>query len=103
MEANKYNGWTNYPTWRINLEMFDAWDIRDLCGYTHQETMEVEAYEAGQCLREYAEELITEDAPEDSFALSYALAFLSDVNWTEIASAMLETYKIEHKDEQETN
>ena len=25
-QENKYNGWTNYATWRINLEMFDGWD-----------------------------------------------------------------------------
>ena len=24
---NTYNGWTNYATWRVNLECFDGWDI----------------------------------------------------------------------------
>ena len=23
-ETEKYNGWTNYETWRVNLEMFDG-------------------------------------------------------------------------------
>jgi len=22
--ANEYNGWTNYATWRVNLEIFDG-------------------------------------------------------------------------------
>jgi hypothetical protein len=25
----KYNGWTNYATWRVNLEMFDGFDARE--------------------------------------------------------------------------
>ena len=93
--SNKYNGWTNYATWKVNLEMFDAWDISELLGYTAEETIKADSYYVGQVLQEYAEERISEDAPNDSFALSYAMAFLSDVNWTEIASSMIETYKNE--------
>jgi len=26
---NTYNGWTNYATWRINLEMFDGYNPID--------------------------------------------------------------------------
>ena len=26
MKDNKYNGWTNYETWRVNLECFDGWE-----------------------------------------------------------------------------
>jgi len=92
---NTYNGWTNYATWRVNLEMFDAWNIQELLGWSDSEMTDADAYVAGQELQLYAEERITEDAPNDSFALSYALAFISDVNWTEIASAMIETYKDE--------
>ena len=25
--SEKYNGWTNYATWRVNLEIFDGMDI----------------------------------------------------------------------------
>ena len=28
---SKYNGWTNYETWRVNLEIFDGFD-REICG-----------------------------------------------------------------------
>ena len=30
MTDRTYNGWTNYATWRVNLEMFDGWDPTDV-------------------------------------------------------------------------
>jgi len=30
---NKYNGWTNYETWRVNLEIFDNFDISDYSNF----------------------------------------------------------------------
>jgi len=29
MSINKYNGWTNYATWRVNLELFSDMDYKD--------------------------------------------------------------------------
>ena len=29
MNDKTYNGWTNYATWRVNLEIFDGMDFRD--------------------------------------------------------------------------
>ena len=81
MQDTKYNGWTNYATWRINLEMFDNAELGDFWGYHDAE--DVEAYELGETLKEYAEEILNEQG--SGLALDYALAFISDVNWTEIA------------------
>ena len=82
MNENKYNGWTNYSTWRVNLEMFDGinptdygWDLSD-------------EYALGQCLKDWAEEIICDSAPE-GLAQDYALAFVSDVNWQEIAEHII--------------
>jgi hypothetical protein len=68
MNNNTYNGWTNYATWRVNLEMFDGSD---------------QAWSADSA-REYVEEIIIDSTPE-GIARDYALAFLSGVNWHEIA------------------
>jgi hypothetical protein len=83
----KYNGWTNYATWRVNLEMFDGWDPYD-AGHDSSTS----AYDLGLALKEIAEELLATDANEGSLAYSYAMAFISDVNWTEIARHMIEAY-----------
>lgn len=64
-----YNGWTNYETWRVNLEFFDD-GARE-----HYTTPD-------EC-REYVESVIEEQS--QGIARAYALAFLSQVNWYEIA------------------
>jgi hypothetical protein len=93
MTTNTYNGWTNYATWRINLEIFDGFDPVEY--YSKADLND--AYTLGDSLKDYAEQVIFEcgECNENSLAGSYAQAFLSDVNWTEIASAMIETYKDE--------
>lgn len=72
MSNNTYNGWTNYATWRVNLEMFDGFD---------DESMEADDYKL------MAIESIEADCTPEGIALDYALAFIDDVNWHEIAEA----------------
>lgn len=75
MKDTKYNGWTNYATWRINLEMFDG-------GYDGEyEGMEADDFKFR------AIELLEIDCPQESLAFDYAMAFLDEVNWYEIAEA----------------
>jgi len=85
-----YNGWTNYETWRVNLEIFDGFDITDHgLGYLKQD----DAYDLGQYLKEYAEECLfayTDNKP--SLVEDYARAFLQNVNWREIAGHLIEDY-----------
>jgi hypothetical protein len=76
-----YNGWTNYATWRVNLEMFDGYDASDF-------SLPRDPFDAAAALKDMAEELICEQAPE-GLARDYALAFLSDVNWDEIVNWLL--------------
>lgn len=84
----KYNGWTNYATWRVNLEMIDHSDWH--CRFDdHGETPE--PYELGHAVKQWAEEWIEESSPE-GLACDYALAFLSDVNWFEIAQHLINDY-----------
>lgn len=85
----KYNGWTNFATWRINLEIFDNMELGDFWGFHDAE--EVEAYELAKSLEEYTEELLTEQS--SGLALDYALSFINDVNWTEIAQSIIDNSK----------
>jgi len=66
---NTYNGWTNYATWRINLELFDGSD---------------DSWTADSA-KEWVEEII-ESTTTEGVARDYAMAFIDEVNWTEIAS-----------------
>ena len=70
MKTEAYNGWTNYATWRINLEWFDC---------DHYEEVTPEG------LQELVEEGLYEQAQDNNLVYDYALAFINDVNWHEIA------------------
>lgn len=89
MSDKKYNGWTNYETWRINLELFDGFDPFDYFSDNQANMMEWLA----EYLKEHAENLIYEaGGGNGNIAVDYALAFLQDVNWHEIAEHMFLDY-----------
>jgi len=99
MANTTYNGWTNYETWRINLEIFDSVDL----SYFGFDEESIEPYDLKDILQEYAEELVFLDCRLDerrpsSLMEDYARAFLSDVNWYEIAEHMIKN-KIEEDKE----
>ena len=73
-----YNGWTNYATWRVNLELFDGYELNKL-------NKDLDTYELSQYLKEYAEYYVCEDTDNSELCKSYALAFLDQVNYYEIA------------------
>jgi hypothetical protein len=80
MANEKYNGWTNYATWRVNLEMFDGGDFAS--------DNDLDAYDLGDSLREMAYDTLSESG--SGLVLDFSLAFLSDVNWHEIAEHQIE-------------
>jgi len=85
MSDKTYNGWTNYATWRANLELFSYIGLES--GFD----LDQDAYDLGQDLKAHAEEMIYISS-ETGIAQDYALAFLSDVNWYEIAKHMIKEY-----------
>jgi hypothetical protein len=78
----EYNGWTNYATWRVNLEMFDGMVIDPLNEWSPDPTT------FANQLIDWAHDMIEETSTE-GIARDYALAFLQDVNWREIAQHLL--------------
>jgi len=80
-----YNGWTNYATWRVNLEIFDGIDPREM-GW-----LKLNLYDLADTLQEYAAEVVTMGA--SGLALDYAIAFMADVNFREIANSIVEGYE----------
>ena len=92
MSDTTYNGWTNYATWRVNLELFDDSSFLEHDGYSWDDT-----YDLKNELCEYVEEFIIESTRE-GLARDYALAFLQDVNWYEIAEHLQRDYAELHTD-----
>lgn len=89
MSDTKYNGWTNYATWRVNLEIFDGWDADQLDSLTMGD-----AYNLSQQLKDYATELI--ECGTSGLVLDYALAFLDQVDWREIAQSMIDCHILDN-------
>ena len=81
MSDNKYNGWANYATWRVMLEIFDGQSVKD---FTGEQT--IETYDLSLLLKDNAYELVIGDA--QGLMADYATAFLNDVDWYEIAARM---------------
>lgn len=83
MKDTKYNGWTNYATWRINLELFD--------GFEHEEIV------SSDYLKELTQEWVFQDLQSQSqysLVCDYARAFLNNVNFYEIAEHMNNDLKL---------
>ena len=92
MNDKTYNGWTNYATWRVNLEIFDGLETSEMFDLT------LDAWDLGHVLQDHAEEVVDmsiRDPEAPSIAQDYALAFLADVNWYEIAKHMIDDAKAE--------
>ena len=71
----EYNGWTNYATWRVNLEILG--DI------------EFEETVTAADLEEIVEDCVFNNTVEkDCLAADYARAFISEVNFYEIAESI---------------
>jgi len=66
----RYNGWTNYATWRVNLEIFDGW--------------ETDAPMDGESCRDTVADFLDLEVQSPTIA-GWVGAFLSDVDWQEIA------------------
>lgn len=95
-----YNGWTNYETWRVHLEIFDCMSAADFDG---ADDADPDIYEISQQLKDYAEELVFLDCRLDerrpsSLMEDYARAFLQNVNWREIAQHMVDDYIAENQE-----
>lgn len=83
----KYNGWTNFETWKISLEFSDVIEsyLDDLQGQG------ISDYDKGQQLKNYIEEMIFEgfdsvDLPFSSLFSDGVHYILHAVNWVEIAN-----------------
>ena len=78
-----YNGWTNYATWRINLEIFDGMEMKEMGWHR------LDASDLAIAMKEYVQEILEIDTKE-GLTLDYARAFVSDVSFYEIAKQRVE-------------
>ncbi len=84
--SKKHNGWSNYATWRVNLEIIDGIEIETkMCAATIQEIVEDVVFSQYTF---HAIPTLIED---------YARAFVSEVNFYEIAQSINERLELQTK------
>ena len=86
-----YNGWSNYPTWRINLEILNDIDWAE-------EEIEILTEEM---LEDYVENVVFENngiTGHLGLMEDYARAFLANVNYREILESLLENENLTGSD-----
>ena len=88
MGNTTYNGWTNYATWRVNLEIFEYIDTDSLIDYFGEDVDK-------EALKEYVHDEVFGDLNTNTFSLleGYANAFLSEVNFYEIRKHLIDQIK----------
>ena len=80
----KYNGWTNYATWRINLEIIDG--------------IEIETKTCAATIKEIIDDVVfSQYDGMNSLMYDYASAFISEVNFYEIAQSINEKLELQTK------
>ena len=81
---SEYNGWTNYATWRINMEILGDIEFEDVVSADY--------------LKEIVEDVVFsqyELSNGSHLAEDYARAFISEVNFYEIAQSINEELELQ--------
>ena len=91
----KHNGWTNYATWRVHLELLDGYiDGLSKDVEYHGEKLD-DVVALADHLREYVQEYVAgsfPDSSESSYVEGWAGAFVDEVNFMEIARNAVDSY-----------
>ena len=86
---NEYNGWTNYATWRVQLDIVD-----DLVEAECADDIERARALTDDEWRDMIEGWVESHREHDnSLMMDYADAFLSDVNYYELSDAAVNKAK----------
>tara|TARA_R100000742_G_C4277530_1_gene99505 strand:+ start:1653 stop:1976 length:324 start_codon:yes stop_codon:yes gene_type:complete len=81
---NKYNGWSNYATWRINLEILSDYDFA-------QQVLECGQLPTVEDLKDVVENWVFENHTGSlGLVEDYARAFICEVNYHEILEHIIE-------------
>ena len=87
--SEKYNGWANYETWLVDMEMLDGMTCEEFgLRPVSEDERDRDIRQLEESIEAYVVELV--DLDSKGFALDLALSFLNKVDWQEIAEHMLD-------------
>ena len=91
---NEYDGWTNYATWRVQLEIVDDL-VEAECADDIERARALTDDEWRDMIEGWVEEVVflSHREHDNSLMMDYADAFLSDVNYYELSDAAVNKAK----------
>jgi len=103
--SEKYNGWANYETWRVNLELVNDEDYHDyldnatddhplrsgLTRKVNKADREEMAHGLADEIKQRVESYVDDNMIDDTLT-GWVNAFVSEVNWYEIAWGIVDSY-----------
>ena len=95
--TKKYNGWTNYETWKANLEIFDDYPSHIIEDERIKEVLNTDTYEYSQYLKDYLFEILDFEECEKKYSAlaGFAHSSIQEINFYEIAEHIKATLKDE--------
>jgi hypothetical protein len=81
----RHNGFANYSTWRVKTDVFKDFDLDDWC------LDMLDSVELAGWMKDHVSEII-EEAAQPGLARDFAMAFIADVNWQELAQTARDEY-----------
>jgi hypothetical protein len=87
---NTYNGWSNYATWRINLELFSDVDFAEEVLESENNSWRPDV----DYLKDLMEIWVFENAENMGLMEDYARAFVDQVNFHEILEHVIENIEV---------
>ena len=87
----RHKGYANSATWRVKTDVFNDFDLDDWC------LDMLDSVELAGWMQDHVREII-EEAAQPGLARDYAMAFLSDVAWAELAQTAWDEYWQEELD-----
>lgn len=92
METRKYNGWTNYETWLVNLHFDQQFnDMKITKEDFDDEELEEQVYNLSEFIQQTVEMVAEEAVDEDnSFVVDLVRTALDECNFYEIAEHYVE-------------
>jgi len=95
--SNGYNGWSNFETWKTNLELLDGYDVSDFMEgnrFDFPDDRDSAVDRLAEHFCDYAHSVVEEES--SGWAYDLATAFLSHVDWNEIAEHYVDDYIAEN-------
>ncbi len=92
---NTYNGWTNFETWKINLEVLDDYPSYLIESERIKETLDTDTSDLSDQIEQYVFDCLGFDECEKDYKLisNYAYWFIKEVNFYEIAEHIKDALK----------